>query len=150
MAWSQHKQWVLPAMRSMPDAECIKPDLNEDYMSLFSPSVTINQIPFWGRHIQATGGGWENKQSCTKGYGSTKSTLKAASLQEWWLEQINVRGRGQRPQTQRQGFTQRPFLGKRPASPYGNPYQKPQKGGGKSKERKPWRQLQWMRKLQMG
>lgn len=38
------------------------------------------------------------------------------------------RGRGQRPQIQRQGFTQLPFLGKRPSS-YVNPYQKPKKRG---------------------
>lgn len=69
--------------------ECIKLDLNDDHMSLDLLFISARQpIPLWWRHLKETRGDQEHKQGCTKGYGSTKSILKAASLQERWLEQI--------------------------------------------------------------
>lgn len=114
--------------------ECIKPDLNEDYMSLFSPSVPINQFLFGG----------DTSKRLEEIEKTNKVVRKAMVQQSPYPRQHHYksggsnkfRGRGPRPQTQRQGFAQRPFLGKR-SSPYGNPYQKPQKGGGKRKETKP-------------
>ena len=114
--------------------ECIKPDLNKDYMSLFSPSVPINQFPF----------GDDTSKRLDAIEKTNKVVRKAMAQQSPYSRQRHYksgglnkfRGRGQRPQTQRQGFTQRLVLGKR-SFPYENPYQKPQKGGGKNKETKP-------------
>lgn len=126
MEWRKWKQWVLPGYGvNARSRECKK---NLTWLRTTCPS-SLHQcqsiIPLRWRHLKATRGDREDKQSCTKGYGSTKSILKAASLQEWWPNKF--RCCGERPQTQRQGLTPRPFLGKHP-SPYGNPYQKSQKG----------------------
>ena len=58
--------------------ECIKPDLNENYMSLLSSSVPINQFLFGG----------DTSTRLEKIEKTNKVVRKAASLQEWWLEQI--------------------------------------------------------------
>ena len=113
--------------------ECIKPDLNDDYMSLFSASVPINQFLFGG----------DTSKRLEDIEKTNKVVRKAMVHQSSYPRQRHykgngmhrTRGRGQRPHTSRQGFTQRPFLGKRPF-PYGSQYQKPQKGGAKSKEPK--------------
>lgn len=68
--------------------ECIKTWLKWGLHVTFLSISAHQPIPLWGRHIKATRGDWEDKQSCTKGYGSTQSIPKAASLQEWGLEQI--------------------------------------------------------------
>lgn len=114
--------------------ECIKPDLNDDYMSLFSASVPINQFLFGGdtskrlEDIEKTNKVVRKAMVQQSPY-SRHRNYKSGGLHKY-------RGRSQRPHTQRQSYPQRPFLGKR-SSPYGNQYQKPQKGGGKSKETKP-------------
>ena len=113
--------------------ECIKPDLNDDYMSLFSASVPINQFLFGG----------DTSKRLEDIEKTNKVVRKAMVHQSSYPRQRHykgngmhrTRGRGQRPHTSRQGYTQRHFLGKRPF-PYGSQYQKPQKGGAKGKEPK--------------
>ena len=111
-------------------SSAIKPDANEDYMSLFSPSAPNNQFLLVVTH-----------QSDLR-----RLRRQTQMYERPWFNKVHTQdsvptnrfraGRGQRPQTQGQGFTQRPCLGNR-SSPSGNLYQKPQKGGGKSKETKP-------------
>ena len=77
--------------------------LNEDYMSLFSPSVPINQFPFGGD----TSKGQEEIEK-------TNKVVRKAMVQESPYPRQRhynsggsnkLRGHGQQPQTQRQGFT---------------------------------------------
>ena len=113
--------------------ECIKPDLNDDYMSLFSASVPINQFLFGGNtskrleDIEKTNKVVRKAMVCQSSY-SRQRHYKGNGMHR-------TRGRGQQPHTSRQGYTQRPFFGKRPF-PYASQYQTQQKGGAKSKEPK--------------
>ena len=126
MAWLQLKLSFANYEVNARRRECIKPDLNDDYMSLFSASVPINQFLFGGDTSKRL----ENIEK------TNKVVRKAMVQQSSYPRQRHyIRGRGQRPHTSQQSYTQRPFLGKRPF-PYGSQYQKPQKGGAKSKEPK--------------
>lgn len=88
--------------------DCIKPDLNGDHMSLFSPSVPINQCLF----------GADTSKRLEEIEKTKKIVRKAMVQQNPHPRQRHYkssgsnkfRGRGQRPRTRRQGFAQRPFF----------------------------------------
>ena len=104
-------------------------------MSLFSPSVPINQFLFGG--------------DTSKRLEEIEKTNKVEILRLWFnkvhtqgsvtsrvVAQTNLEAVASDLRLSDKALPSILFLGKRP-SPYGNPYQKPQKGGGKSKETKP-------------
>lgn len=126
--------------------ECIKPDLNDDYMSLFSASVPINQFLFGGDTSKRLEDIEKTNKVVRKAMIQQSPYSRHRNYKSGGLNKF--RGRSQRPHSQRQSYPQRPFFWKT-LLPYGNQYQKSQKGGGKSKETKSWRQLQQMCKPQM-
>lgn len=104
-------------------------------MSLDLLFISAHQpIAIWWRCLKATRGDEKSDKVVRKAMVQQSPYSRQRHYKSGGSNKF--RGRGQRTQIQRQGLTQRPFLGKRPSS-YGNPYQKPQKGGGKSKETKP-------------
>ena len=91
--------------------ECIKPDLNEDYISLFSASVPIidNQFLFSGDTSKRL----EDIEKTNKVV--RKAMVQQSSFSRQRHDENNSlhtsRGRGPRPQIKR-GYTQRPFFRK--------------------------------------
>ena len=84
--------------------ECIKPDLNEDYMSLFSSSVPINQFLFGGDSSKRL----EDIEKTTEVVRKAMVQQTSFSRQRHFKSggSQRFRGRGSRLHPQRHGYSQ--------------------------------------------
>jgi hypothetical protein len=110
--------------------ECIKPDLNDDYTSLFSASVPINQFLF---------GGDTSKR--LEDIDKTNKVVRKAMVQGSYPRQrynnsrnTTYSGRGRTQKFQRHNQSQRPFLGKRSHFASGFHTRKNQRGRGREQK----------------
>ena len=87
--------------------ECIKPDLNEDYTSLFSASVPINQFLFGGDTSKRLEDIEKTNKVVRKAMVQQSPYLRHRNYKSGGLNKFS--GRSQRPHTQRQSYSQRPF-----------------------------------------
>ena len=112
--------------------ECIKPDLNEEYTSLFSASVPINQFLFGGDTSKRL----EEIDKTNKVVKKAMGQSSYSKMRQYKGANSNKnRGRDQRSYSRRNNYSQRPFLGKHPSPSNSNNYQRHRKGG-KGKESK--------------
>jgi len=110
--------------------ECIKPDLNEEYTSLFSASVPINEFLFGGDTYKPL----EEIDKTNKVVKRAMGQSSYSKARQYKGTNFNKnRSRKQRSYSKRNNYLQRPFLGKHPSP--SNSYQRHQKGG-KGKESK--------------
>ena len=79
--------------------ECIKPDLHEDYMSLLSSSVPINKFLF----------GDETSKRLEDIEKTNKVVQKAMVQKSLFFRGRHFKSGGSQSQTERQGYSQRPF-----------------------------------------